>query len=136
MAEGRVPLADTPARPSTVAYHDSCYLGRYNGVYDQPREAMRRALPMLSLIEPPRSRDRGLCCGAGGGRMWMEEREGKRINIERTEELLRTGANVIASACPFCMTMLTDGVAAQNAATPVYDIAEVVASRLAGAATV
>jgi len=136
LAEGRVPLAEPPGRRTTVTYHDSCYLGRYNDVYDQPREAIRRALPMVSLVEPPRSRDRGLCCGAGGGRMWMEEREGKRINVERTEELLRTGANVIASACPFCMTMLTDGVAAQNAATPVYDIAEVVASRLAGAATV
>ncbi len=131
LSEGRVPLADDGGAHQTVVYHDSCYLGRYNDVYDQPREAIRRALRVVTLVEPPRSRDRGLCCGAGGGRMWMEERTGKRINAERTEELLSTGAEVIASACPFCMTMLSDGVAAASAPVPVYDIAEVVASRLA-----
>ena len=84
----------------------------------------------MNLVEPVRSRDRGLCCGAGGGRMWMEERTGKRINAERTEELLATGADAIAVACPFCMTMISDGVKAAQADVPVLDVAEVVAARL------
>ena len=84
---------------------------------------IRRALPVVNLVEPRRTRDRGLCCGAGGGRMWMEERQGKRINIERTEELLATGADTIAVACPFCMTMMSDGVKAKEANVPVLDIA-------------
>ena len=125
-----VPLRSDEGRRLTVAYHDSCYLGRYNDVYEAPRETLRRALPVVNLIEAPRSRDRGLCCGAGGGRMWMEERQGKRINIERTEELLATGAETIAVACPFCMTMMSDGVKAKASTVPVLDIAEVVATRL------
>jgi len=99
-------------------------------VYDAPRTALRRALPVMTLAEPKRSRDRGLCCGAGGGRMFMEETAGKRINIERTEELLATGAESIAVACPFCMTMITDGVKAKGSEVPVVDIAEAVAERL------
>ncbi|HKW46100.1 MAG TPA: (Fe-S)-binding protein, partial [Gemmatimonadaceae bacterium] len=125
-----VPLRTDEGRRLTVAYHDSCYLGRYNDIYDAPRETLRRALPVVNLVEPPRSRSRGLCCGAGGGRMWMEEREGKRINIERTEELLATGADTIAVACPFCMTMMSDGVKAKEADVAVLDIAEVVGERL------
>ncbi len=125
-----VPLRTDEGRRLTVAYHDSCYLGRYNDIYDAPRETLRRALPVVNLVEPARTRSRGLCCGAGGGRMWMEEREGKRINIERTEELLATGADAIAVACPFCMTMMSDGVKAKESTVPVLDIAEVVASRL------
>ncbi len=130
LQEDRVPLQTAEGKQLTVAYHDSCYLGRYNDVYDAPRETLRRALPIVALVEPPRTKDRGLCCGAGGGRMFMEEREGKRINVERTEELLATGAETIAVACPFCMTMIADGLKAKDSDVPVLDIAEVVAGQL------
>ena len=130
LQDDRVPLKTAEGQQLTVAYHDSCYLGRYNDVYDAPRQSMKRALPVINLVEAPRSKDRGLCCGAGGGRMFMEERTGKRINIERTEELLATGADAIAVACPFCMTMMTDGVKATGSEVPVYDISEVVAGQL------
>jgi len=125
-----VPLRTENGNQLVVAYHDSCYLGRYNDVYDAPRETLKRALPVVTVAEAPRNRSRGLCCGAGGGRMWMEERVGKRINVERTEELLGTGADALAVACPFCMTMISDGAKALGSEVPVYDIAEVVAGRL------
>ncbi len=132
LADGLVPLREAEGEKLVMAYHDSCYLGRYNDIYDAPRETLKRALPVVQLVEPPRTRDRGLCCGAGGGRMWMEERVGERINVERKKELLATGASAIAVACPFCMTMLSDAAKKLESEVPVYDIAEVVADRLAG----
>jgi Fe-S oxidoreductase len=133
LQEGLVPLQSDEGQRLTVAYHDACYLGRYNDVYEAPRNTLKRALPVVNLVEPKRNKSRGLCCGAGGGRMWMEEDTGKRINVERTEELLATGADAIATACPFCMTMMTDGVTSKDSQVPVLDISEVVASRLRGA---
>jgi Fe-S oxidoreductase len=128
--EGRVPLETEHGQRLKIAYHDSCYLGRYNEIYDAPRTTLRKALPIVELMEPVRTKSRGLCCGAGGGRMWMEENVGKRVNVERSEELLATGADQIAVACPFCMTMITDGVTGAGREVPVLDISEVVASRL------
>jgi Fe-S oxidoreductase len=92
-----------------VAYHDSCYLGRYNDVYEQPREILRR-IPGVQLVEPETHHHKGLCCGAGGAQMFMEEQNKDRVNVKRTRQLLATQADVISSACPFCMTMLSDGL--------------------------
>ncbi len=93
-----------------VAYHDSCYLGRYNEIYDSPREILA-AIPGVELVEPEYwTRNKGLCCGAGGAQMWMEEQNKDRVNVKRIKQLLDTGATTVASACPFCMTMLTDGI--------------------------
>jgi Fe-S oxidoreductase len=110
-----------------VAFHDPCYLGRYHQEYDAPRRLLSQVRG-IEQTEMKRSRDRSFCCGAGGGRMWMEEREGKRVNLERTEEALATGAEVIGTGCPFCMTMLTDGVKEKGKAdtVAVKDIAEIV----------
>jgi Fe-S oxidoreductase len=112
LAQGRL----TPKRPVSgrVTYHDSCYLGRYNGVYESPREILKR-IPGLELVEPAYwTRNKGLCCGAGGAQMWMEEQTKDRVNVKRTLQLIETGANTVASACPFCMTMLTDGLKAHD----------------------
>ncbi len=96
-----------------VAYHDSCYLGRYNDIYDSPREILKR-IEGVEVVEAKESRQKGLCCGAGGAQMWMEEQNSDRVNVLRTEQLLQSGASTIAAACPFCMTMLTDGLKAKS----------------------
>jgi len=112
LAEKR--LVPKNAVDGKVVYHDSCYLGRYNDVYESPREILR-SIPGVELVEPDYwNKTRGLCCGAGGAQMWMEEQNTNRVNIKRTLQLVDTGAKTVASACPFCMTMLTDGLKSQD----------------------
>ncbi len=114
-----------------ISYHDSCYLGRSNNIYEAPRKVLE-ALEG-ELIEMKRCRSNGLCCGAGGAQMFKEDEPGdKRINIERTDEALETGASVIASACPFCNTMMTDGVKnrEKESSVAVLDIAEMIAESM------
>ncbi|WCF09283.1 heterodisulfide reductase-related iron-sulfur binding cluster [Paenibacillus thiaminolyticus] len=109
-----------------ITYHDSCYLGRYNGVYEQPRNVLR-AIRGVTLLEMERSRENGMCCGAGGGMMWMEETAGKRVNLARTEQALAAKPTVISSACPYCLTMMEDGTKLLEAeeAVQTRDIAEI-----------
>lgn len=124
-----------PRKPleERITYHDSCYLGRYNGIYEAPRQLLR-ALPGVQLVEMERSRSHGMCCGAGGGLMWMEERAGKRINEARTEQALSTEPTIISSACPYCLTMLEDGVKQLGAEdrTAARDIAEILVEAVLG----
>jgi len=122
LRQGR--LKTDGSRPGRLTFHDSCYLGRWNGIIQPPRDLLR-AVNVGRLIEMQRIRDKGFCCGAGGGRMFMEETMGKRINMERAEEIMRTGAATVAAACPFCATMLSDGLRDKESDVAVKDIAEI-----------
>ena len=128
-ASGRI----TPKRNGdrTVAFHDSCYLGRYNGITEAPRE-VARAVPGLTLIELPRNRERGLCCGGGGGHMWMEVPSEKRVNIIRVEEMIEAKADTIATGCPFCLAMVDLGRKVKGAeeTLAVKDVSELLAESL------
>ncbi len=118
-------LKPATALNAKVTFHDSCYMGRWNGVYDEPRDALN-AIPGLEFVEMKSNHDKSMCCGAGGGRMWMEETIGKRVNVTRTEQALETGATVIAASCPFCMTMIGDGLKSkdQQDRVKIMDLAE------------
>jgi Fe-S oxidoreductase len=133
--EGRL----TPVEPvdKKVTYHDPCYLGRHNKVYTPPREVLG-AIPALKSQEMHRCKERGFCCGAGGARFWMEEKIGKRINVERTEEALGLDPDLISTACPFCMVMLSDAVAAKvgdgtaREDVKVLDVAQILQQSMGG----
>jgi Fe-S oxidoreductase/nitrate reductase gamma subunit len=117
----------------TITFHDSCYLGRYNDVYDPPREILK-ALPGVTLVEMERNRETGMCCGAGGGLMWMEEETGHRINVARTEQALAVKPSIISSGCPYCLTMLSDGTKAKEVEETIktYDVAELLEKAICG----
>src|SRR5690606_36912823 len=117
----------------TITFHDSCYLGRYNDVYDPPREILK-AIPGVNLVEMKRNRQDGMCCGAGGGLMWMEEDAGHRVNVARTEQAMEVSPGIISSGCPYCLTMLSDGTKAVEVEDKVgtYDIAELLERSIFG----
>ncbi len=125
-------LKPTKSVKAKVVYHDSCYLGRYNGVYESPR-AVLEAIEGVELVEVPYwQKNKGLCCGAGGAQMFMEEQNENRVNKKRTLQLLDTGATTVASACPFCMTMITDGIKDQEKQDEIrqLDVAELLAEAI------
>jgi Fe-S oxidoreductase len=121
-------LPEGSADRTKTVFHDPCYIGRYRGLYDEPRDVIER---LASIVEPERSHNRSFCCGAGGGRVFLGEEEGKRVSIERAEELVATGAPVVAAACPFCNTMFRDALAQIAPAGPqLLDIAQIAANSL------
>jgi heterodisulfide reductase subunit D len=130
--EGRIKLKDGGTFDGKkITYHDSCYLGRANGVYEAPRSVLQNL--DNDLVEMQRSKTTGLCCGAGGAQMFKEDEPGKkRINIERTEEALETGAEIVAVNCPFCLTMMSDGIKAKEKqeSVMVYDLAELILEKM------
>lgn len=129
--EGRLLSGDTPSPINKITYHDSCYLGRWNREFDAPRDVIKQ-LGVKNVVEMERNKRHGFCCGAGGGRMFMEEHEGQRVNLNRTDEIIETGAEAVAVACPFCNIMLTDGMKQRNVEEKiqVLDIAELVAQSI------
>jgi Fe-S oxidoreductase len=107
-----------------LTYHDACYLGRYNQIFDEPRDVLLR-IPGVRMVEMEKSRDRGFCCGAGGARMWMEERIGEKVNHRRLSHVEETHANTVATACPYCLIMLDDAAKTKDREDiRRYDIAE------------
>lgn len=118
-----------------IVYHDSCYLGRYNDEYEAPR-AILRAIPGVELVEMERNRENAMCCGAGGGMMWQEEREGTRVNVARTQQALAVSPTMIGSACPYCLTMLSDGTKQQEVEEQIQtlDVVEILAKSILGSA--
>lgn len=127
LKEGRLSIKGGAFKGKKVTYHDSCYLGRVNGVYEAPRELIK-ALD-IELVEMKRCKTNGLCCGAGGAQMFKEDEPGdKRINIERAEEVISTGAKIVAANCPFCITMLQDGMKAKDKQDDimVHDLSELI----------
>ena len=125
LREGRLKL--TSGLEQTITYHDACYLGRHNDIYDSPREVVK-GIPQVKMVEMERNRRRSFCCGGGGGHFWMEEREGVRISEMRTEQALKTNANILATACPYCLQMFEDAIKAKEASESLkaMDIAELV----------
>src|SRR5262249_9123604 len=119
-----------------LTYHDRCFLGRWNDVYEQPRKVLN-VVNGEGVTEMRRNRNRSFCCGGGGGRVWMEEKIGKRINNTRVQEALETGADTLAAACPFCITMFEDGIKGVEAEErfKVMDMAEILAEVLEKAPT-
>ena len=134
LGQGKIKPATT--RDGKLTYHDSCYLGRHNDIYEAPREIVR-SISQSSLIEMERSRQNGFCCGGGGGRFWMEERIGKRISEMRIEQVTESGADIIASACPYCLQMFEDAIKASEVeeSLKALDIAELIAAALDKAST-
>ena len=128
VAEGRIRL--TEEIKQSITYHDACYLGRYNEIYDAPRQILQK-IPGMEVREMTNNRDRGLCCGAGGGRMWMEEKIGQRINQRRLEDIVEMKTDSVAVACPFCMVMIGNAAAEMNQTVAPFDVLEL-AARSAG----
>ena len=129
VASGKVQIDAAKTQGRSIALHDPCYLGRWNGEYDAPRDVLDAVPTATPRVELPRNRENGFCCGAGGGRMWMEEKTGTRVNHNRVDEVLAAGVDTVATACPFCTIMLTDGVNDRNAAEQVHvlNVSELVA---------
>jgi Fe-S oxidoreductase len=129
--DGRIrPVAEIN---ETISYHDSCYLGRHNGIYDAPRE-IASAIPGVELVEMTRCREKGFCCGAGGGHMWIEESRGPRINHARTEQFFETDAETVGVSCPFCLQMFEEGIGSldQENRKQAKDLLEVLDESISG----
>jgi Fe-S oxidoreductase len=126
LQEGRLRIANGAG--GVLTYHDACYLGRYNDIFEAPRQILSD-IPGITLVEMERNLERGFCCGAGGGHMWLEEHGGRRINELRTEQAIDTKAQIVATACPYCLQMFEDGIKAKAAeeSLKTMDIAELIA---------
>ncbi|MEA3471278.1 MAG: (Fe-S)-binding protein, partial [Thermodesulfobacteriota bacterium] len=125
IAKGKIRMKESVS--GTFTYHDSCFLGRYNNIYEEPRKVLG-AVPGMKLVEMSRNHEKSFCCGAGGARMWMEEDIGERINDVRTDQAIEIKADTIAVACPFCLTMMTDGIKDREVEEKMdsLDIAEII----------